>query len=366
MRILDRYVTKNVLALFFTCIFSFLFLYVIIDVFANLNDFLKLHTPVLVLIQYYVSYLPIIFVQVAPISTLLAILYTFGSFNRNNEIIAMRSSGLSIFQISKPIIIFGVILYMFIFWINDRFVPNALQLNQQIKTQIESGKKQTPQKTDETILNLSMYGLRNRLIFVNRFTPSSNTMEGITILEHDEHQNLIKKIVANKAVFMDGLWRFYHSLTYEFELNGQMKTEPRYMDEEIVAIPETPKEFLSQRQKTENMTIAQIQDYIWKLSKSGATGVIRKLKVDLYQRFAFPLTSFIIIFLAIPFSLKLKKRATGLSSLGLSIVVGFLYYVVNAISIALGYAGILMPIVAVSLSHVFFFTLSLYLIQHTP
>lgn len=366
MRILDRYITKSVLTLFFTCVFAFLFLYIIIDVFANLDDFLKQHTNIIVLFQYYLSYLPIIFVQVAPISTLLAILYTFGTFNRNNEIIAMRSSGLSILQISKPIIIFGILLYVFIFWVNDRFVPNALQLNQQIKTQIDSGKKQVPLKADETIMNLSMYGLRNRLIFVNRFIPPSSTMEGITILEHDEHQNLIKKIVANKAVFIDGLWHFYQCITYEFDLAGQIKTEPRFMDEEIVAIPETPKEFLTQRQKTENMSIAQISDYIWKLSKSGATGVIRKLKVDLYQRFAFPLTSLVIIFVAIPFSLKMKKRATGLSSLGLSIIVGFLYYVVNAVSIALGYAGILMPIVAVSLSHAFFFFLSLYLIKHTP
>ncbi len=366
MRILDRYITKSVLTLFLTCILSFLFLYVIIDIFANLDDFLKQHTHIITLLQYYLSYLPIIFVQVAPISTLLAVLYTFGTFNRNNEIIAMRSSGLSIMQVSKPIIIFGILLYVFIFWVNDAFVPNALQLNQQIKAQIDSGKKQLPQKTDEVILNLSMYGLRNRLIFVNRFIPSTNTMEGVTILEHDEHQNLVKKIVANKAVFIDNLWHFFQSITYEFDLSGQIKSEPRYMDEEIISIPETPREFLTQRQKTENMSIAQINDYIWKLSKSGATGVIRKLKVDLYQRFAFPLTSLVIIFLAIPFSLRMKKRATGLSSLGLSIIVGFLYYVFNAVSIALGYAGILMPIVAVSLSHVFFFTLSLYLIKHTP
>ena len=89
MRILDRYITKSVLTLFLTCILSFLFLYVIIDIFANLDDFLKQHTHIITLLQYYLSYLPIIFVQVAPISTLLAVLYTFGTFNRNNEIIAM-------------------------------------------------------------------------------------------------------------------------------------------------------------------------------------------------------------------------------------------------------------------------------------
>jgi len=62
----------------------------------------------------------------------------------------------------------------------------------------------------------------------------------------------------------------------------------------------------------------------------------------------------------------LKKRATGLSSVGLSIMVGFLYYVLNAISIALGKAGILMPSLAASLSHILALISAIYLIQALP
>jgi lipopolysaccharide export system permease protein len=207
-----------------------------------------------------------------------------------------------------------------------------------------------------------MYGLRNRLFFVDKFDPATNTMEGITILENDEQQNITKKIVANKGSYANGLWKFYQVITYEFTENMQTKHEPEYLDEEIMAIPETPHDFLTQRQRPDYMSIAQIDDYIWKLSKSGASTVIRNLKVDLYQRFTSPFTSIIIVMLGIPFALKMRKRATGLSSLGLSMIMGFLFYVANAVSIAFGKAGILLPILSASLPQLIAFCVSLYFI----
>ena len=316
--------------------------------------------------NYYLAYLPIIFVQVSPIACLLSTLYTFGSLNRNNELIAMRSSGLNIFQISKTVIIFGIIVSACVFWVNDRFLPSAMSVTEKIKAQMESGTKRAKEKGQEVVTNLSMYGLKNRLFFVNKFSPATNTMEDITILEHDEKQNLTKKIVANKGVYRDGLWRFYQCITYNFDENVQIKGEPQYSQEEIMEIPDTPYDFLHQILRPDFMNIAQLKNYMHRLSKSGATTVIRNLKVDLYQRFASPFTSIIIILLGIPCSMMLKKRATGLSSIGLSIMVGFLYYVLNAVSIALGKAGILMPVLAASLSHILALIFAIYLIGTLP
>ncbi len=366
MRILDRYIFKSVLGLFLGCLLVFFFLYIIVDVFSHLDEILKQQVNLAILLEYYLSFLPVIFVQVTPIACLIATLYTFGTLNRNNEIIAMRASGLSIFQITKTVIIFGVIVSAFVFWMNDKFVPQSSLLTERIKEQMETGTKRSEARKQEVLINLSMYGLKNRLYFVNKFSPGLNTLEGIIILEHDEKQNIIKKIVANKGVYKNGLWTFYQSVTYNYNENGQIIEEPQYQEEELMIITETPNDFLNQRQRIDFMTIAQLNDYLWKLSKSGATTVIRNLKVDLYQRFTTPLTGIIIIFLGIPFALKMKKRATGLSSLGVSIMVGFLYYVLNAVGIALGKAGILTPILSASLSHIVTFLSALYLIHTLP
>ncbi|MDP2043741.1 MAG: LptF/LptG family permease, partial [Candidatus Omnitrophota bacterium] len=344
--------------------FVFLFLYIIIDLLSNLEDILKQHLTLMLLIRYYLSYLPVMFVQVSPFACLLSSVYTFGKLNHNNEIIAMRSSGLSIFEISRNVLIFGFLISLLVFWVSDRFVPIALSENQNIKAQMESGSKKN--KAAETITNLSMYGLKNRLFFIRKFSPAAKTMEGITILEHDEKQNLTKKIVASKGVYQDGLWRFSQCITYTFDQNGQVLDQPAYFEEEIMSISETPRDFASLRQKPELMDIREMQDYIWRLSKSGATSVIRNLNVDLYQRFTAPFISIIIILLGIPFSLMMRKRATGISAIGVSIIVGFLYYVLDAVCLAIGKSGLLMPSLAASLSHIIAILASLYLISKLP
>lgn len=371
MRILDRYVTKSVVSIFISCIFTFLFLYTIIDLLSRLEDVLKLHIGYMVLVKYYVANLPIMFGQVAPFACLLATIYTFSKLNHDNEIIAMRAAGMSIFNITRTVIVFGFIISLFMFWLNDRVVPSAMAITQQLQAHMDQSKRSQAaaaeaQKKHEAMVNLTIYGARNRLFFINKYIPSTSTMEGVTILEHDNKQNIVKKIVANKGVFSDNLWKFYQCVTYDFDSSGQIVQEPQYFEEEIMTIPEGPADFIGQRNRPDYMTIRQLQDYIYKLSRSGATTLIRNLKLDLYQRFTSALTCLIIVLLGIPFSMMVRKRATGLSSIGISIMVGCLYYVGDAIFIAFGRGGMIMPSLAVSATHIIAFSYGIYLIRSLP
>jgi lipopolysaccharide export system permease protein len=116
-------------------------MYVIIDVLSRLEDILKLQIHISLLIQFYVTNLPIMFVQVAPFACLLSTLSTFSRLNHNNELIAMRASGLSIFYITKTAILFGIMISLLVFWINDRFAPQAMLLTKEIQTKMDEGKK---------------------------------------------------------------------------------------------------------------------------------------------------------------------------------------------------------------------------------
>ena len=113
MRILDRYILKSVIYIFLSCIFAFLFLYIIIDILSTLEDILKHHTTLILLVRYYISNLPNMFVQISPFACLLSTVYTFSKLNHNNEIIAMRSSGLSILGIAKNVLLFGLLTWLF-------------------------------------------------------------------------------------------------------------------------------------------------------------------------------------------------------------------------------------------------------------
>jgi len=366
MRILDRYILKSMWDSFLGCLLVFLSLYVIIDLFSNLDELLKQKVAIEMLVKYYIAFLPVIFVQISPIACLLATVYSLGNLNRDNEILAMRSSGWSIFRLTHMLILFGFITSIFVFMVNEKFVYTAQDRMKNIKQQFEGNKKDTQEKQDETIKNLSIYGLSNRLFFVGKFSRKDATMENITILQQDEKQDLTAKIVANKGTWDGSLWKFYQVQTFNLDAKGRVVGEPRYNEEEIMDIPESPQDFLNQRKLPEFMDIPQLENYIWKLSKSGAKSIVQSLKVDLYSRYAFPMTSLIIIFLGIPFSMKIRKKVVGLSSIGVSIVLCFLYYVTNAVCIALGKGGLLPPIISAWLANIIFFSISLYLVSLLP
>lgn len=367
MRILDRYIIGSVAAIFSWCLVVFFFLFIIIDLFSHLDVILSNKTDIHLLLVYYTSIVPVVFIQIAPFACLLATLYTFAKFNHDNEIIAMRSSGMSIFTITRTVLVFGLLISLGVFLIADRIAPRNLAVNLKTKEIIESGENRPRHKEPERIDNLAIYGLKNRLVFAKRFYPPQQMLEGIVILEHDNKQNVTKKVEAARGMFRDGLWKFYQSITYSYDENGQMAEDPQYLEEEVMSLAELPEDFVKQRQTTDVMSLEQLDDYIWRLGKSGATTVVRNLTVDRYHRIISPFTSLFIILIGIPFALKIKKRATGLSSFGVALVVGFLYYVANAVGIALGKSGTIpWPLVSASLAHLLVLFFSLWMIFSLP
>ncbi len=357
MRILDRYILKPVLLTFFGCLLVFIFLYIISDILSHLDDLLRNHTGIIVLYQYYLTNLPIIFAQTSPMAILLATIYNFGKLNRTNELIAMRSSGLSLWQLITPVLIIGILLSFTVFLANEKLIPQAQAKVESLKTKIKGEKNARPK--EQVIHNLTFYGLGNKLFFVNSFDTKNNIMEGISILEHDPIQNLVSKITARRGDYRDGLWTFYEYSRYNFDSSGQITEDSEYFPEQIMYITETPNDFLQQRKRMEFMSILQLEDYIWRLRKSGAVSALRNLAVELYSRYASSLTGLILVLIGMPFSFVIKKRDNIFSSFGICIGISFLYYVLNAVSLSMGKNGLIPPMLAVWAVPIIFISLAI-------
>ncbi len=129
-------------------------------------------------------------------------------------------------------------------------------------------------------------------------------------------------------------------------------------------IRETPKDFLRQRLDVNSMHIHQLYDYITRFSNSGATKALNNLRVDLHSKIAYPFSNIVIILVGLPIALMTgRRKALTFSSLGIAVAIGFLFYVFNAVGIALGKSGTLEPIVAAWIAPVVFLTLALFLIK---
>ena len=343
-------------------ILVFFFLYLLIDIFSNLGDFIEQKVAIDTIVNYYLSFLPVIFSQTAPFACLIAVLFSLGKLNNNNELMAIRSAGLDFWQITRPVIYFGLVVSAAIFAVNERIVPQALTASNTIRDEKMSLKRTAREK--ETVHNLTFYGLRNRLFFIDTFNPNNNSLEGITILEQDKNQNLRAKIVALRGAWAKNKWKFQQCQIFYFDPNGQMNDRIEYFEERFMDISETPDDLLRQRIQVTSMNIRQLSEYISKFSESGATSILNSLSVDLNQRMAYPFSNLAIMLVGMPFAMMTKRRkGMTFTQLGFFLVIGFFYYVINAVSLAFGKGLILEPVIAAWLANIIFYVTAFYLIR---
>ena len=274
MRIIDSYINKSIISVFITSVFIFCMLYILIDTTSTLDEIIDRKIPFDILIKYYSAFLPIITSQTAPIACLISVLFAFSSMNNNNEIIAMRASGLNFWQMARPAIWFALTISVLIFWVNERYVPAATVTTQQIRDENMILKIDRIRKKQEKIKNMTFYGLNNRLYFIDTFDPHTYDLHGITIIGHNTEQNIKQKIVALKGAWTGIAWKFYQCQITTFD-PGNIKTpmKVKIYDEKLMDIKESPRDFLRQRLKVSSI-------YKWFREDFGGNekGVIEHLK----------------------------------------------------------------------------------------
>ncbi len=359
MKIIDKYITRGFIWPFLYCLFIFLFLYVIIDLFGHLDDILKQGVPFGIIKDYYLSSLPFIFVQTAPFAVLLATIFLLGNLNRNNEIIALRASGINSLRIIAPILLLGIAISLAVYLVNEKIVPEASVTSNTIKElQFEKGQKQK----GGTLTNITVFGKDGKLFYARSYDIASNTLRDVVILEHDREQFLKRKITAEKMEWNGDKWVFYNCDIYRFDKSGGVIGKPAvFRAPKILQFQETPEGLLKNQTQPEYMNYVQLRDYVRLLSLESKS-TAKKLLVDLHYKLSLPFTSITIMLIGIPFALK-RTRSGAMASMGISLAIAVIFYGANAILIALGKGGFLPPIVSAWAANIIFACLGIFLIN---
>lgn len=361
MKIIDKYMTKGFLGPLLWCLLLFIIMAVIIDIFSFIDDIVKYRIPASSIFSFYLYYCPTIFVQVAPMAVLLSAIYVLSNLNKHNEIIAMRSSGISLWRILTPIIILGCITSTAVFVVNDRIIPATSRISNTIRRDEIERYKQRDKQQARVLENVAIYGAGNRIIFARNYDTEKKTLADIIIHEHDPSQNLISKITAQSGVWTDEGWKFYKVIIYSIDNSGKILGEPVFFEEKMIALKEKPKDFASREWKADYMSYKELKRYILNFKGTG-TRLIRSLLVDLHYKISFSFISVIIILIGAPFAL-IATRGGVLIGMGMSIVIGLLYYAVIAASLAFGKAGFLPPLLAAWLGNIIFLAWGIYLVN---
>src|SRR5436189_2044174 len=109
MKLLDRYVIRNFLQIYLYCIAGFISIWLIFDVSDNISTFIDQHVGLLLVVRYYATQIPQVFIILLPVSLLLSLLFALGRMSRANEIVSMLTAGISLPRVLLPLIVMGLL-----------------------------------------------------------------------------------------------------------------------------------------------------------------------------------------------------------------------------------------------------------------
>jgi lipopolysaccharide export system permease protein len=344
MRLLDRYLLRELLVPFGYCLGGFLIFWTAFDVLDELSTLQKLQLKLPDVLEYYAVKTPEFLVTVVPIALLLALLYTLTTLARHNEVTAIRAAGVSLFRIALPYLGVGLMLSLGIFAVNELLVPQNRERAQEIRDRYQANRPSAAKK--EWAQNLGFVsGGGHRKWLIQSFHLRTFDMFGPNIEWMAD--NVPHVLKAERARWISNTWVFTNvSLTINPAGVGGPPVSLTYPTRVEPEFTETPDQIKSEikMNKLENMkdvikaqfTIREILDY-QRLHPDG-TNKQSKLDTMLHGRLATPWTCLVVVLIALPFGAASGRRNVfaGVAS---SIVICFVYFVLSHTALALGSYG---------------------------
>ncbi|MCK9614738.1 MAG: LptF/LptG family permease [Candidatus Omnitrophica bacterium] len=350
MRILDKYILKNIVYCYLFILFVFITLYFIIDISYTLSDILKSKPPASVLISYYLNMIPLIFLTVSPFSLPISVFYTFGELGRHNEVLSMRASGISVLRIAFPIIFFSIIVSSGSLFIQEKILIGAQKKIEDIK--IHSIKKTYSSQSDETNLAFSSM---NTIFFVGKFSPQKKTLSDVIMFEENERKNITKKTIAKSMVYAENKWEANGVMEYKLDSAGNITGMPVYWAKKEIKLEEKPETLVFKKSILfQFASLKNLKKEIRQLKQIKAFDKLANLTIDYNRKIVEPLSTLFLVIGILPLALEIKKRRAGFSSLGVGIICSFVYYTFMYFGIALGKGGIILANFSPWLAPLFF------------
>ncbi len=203
MSILDRYLIKEILKHFGIVLSAVIVIYLAVDFFENIDKFMEAGLPISRALKFFQLKLPLIIVQITPVGILLAVLITFGLMNKNNEIIALKSGGMSVYHFLKPILVLGFLFTIGYFILAEIVVPLTISKANEIwRVEVKKLTVTTERK------NIWIKGHRS-IAYISYFHPQDQSLSGITLNYFDQQFRLIRRVDAAKGKYKNKHWILY-------------------------------------------------------------------------------------------------------------------------------------------------------------
>ena len=125
LRILDRYVLRRMLGVFSLVFSSLLLVFYIINILELIDNVIENKVPFFYVLKYDYYITPEIITIILPISVLTAVLLTFSLMSKNNEVVAVQVSGISLLRLALPAVFLGLFFSLGTYYIQENILPEA-------------------------------------------------------------------------------------------------------------------------------------------------------------------------------------------------------------------------------------------------
>ena len=360
-QILDDYILRDFLAHLGLVLATFAILILVFTFFELLGDIIRNRVPLVTVGEYMLHVIPYYAYQLTPMAVLIAVLVTFGLLEKANEVTAMKATGISIYRVVTPVLILSAVIAGGLFLVDQFYLPSNNREEESLRNEIKGKPAQTFFRPDR----MWIFGRNNTIYYYELFDPDRNTFGNISIFEFDPVTfSVTRRIFAEHAHWDTGLNRFVFSQGWSRSFNGSAIQEFRTFDVATFAeLTENPAYFRQEIKQSSEMNYAELNQYINGLQQSGFDVV--RLKVQLYKKFAFPLITFVMAVLAVPFSLRTAQRG-ALTGVAIALGIGITYFMVAGLFEAMGNISQLPPALAAWSPDLVFGLVGSYLILKVP
>jgi lipopolysaccharide export system permease protein len=356
MTILDRYILRQFIVSFFFGLLAFLMIFLVIDMMEKLDDFMDAGANLSLVVEYYVSFTPEIIKLMTPVAVLLAALFVTGRLSAQNELAAMKSSGISLWRLLIPFVAMAFLISIVSVYLNGWIVPNANQKKFAIERKSLRG------GGDMMIrYNILFQEGPTRIVSVNYFDIQGKSASRVSIQDFDPKHptNLIRRFDANTMQWQTepaadapaNSWVLVNGSRMDFDSAGQRMTTFTRLP--IGSLTLTPDDIEKKQRTPDEMDYPALKEFIENQQRAGQD--VSRWMVEYHAKIAFPFASVIMILFGVPFAANRPRTGAALG-IGICVAITFIYMIFLKVSQVFGYNGDLNPLLTAWLANIFFFT----------
>jgi LPS export ABC transporter permease LptF/LPS export ABC transporter permease LptG len=359
--LVDVYLLQQFLYYFVVVLVGFVLIFDAFTLFDLLGDISKNHIPVSMILAYFRYLVPLMVYQLTPLATLVATLVTLGVLAKNNEVIAFKASGVSLYRLVLPLTLAGVVLAGGMFLLDDTFLPYANQRQDALRNEI----KGRPPQTYFQPARQWIFGENSKIYNYELFDTDRQLFGGLNVFELDPDTFQVRRrIFATRATWepSQSTWVLAGGWVRDFDGGKVVRYLPFRVDS-LAEISEPPSYFRREVRQSYQMNWSQLGNYIASLRQAGFD--TSRLAVQWQKKFAFPLIAAIIVFLGAPFAFLVGTRG-AVGGLAVAVGIGIVYWATAALFEAMGSVGQLPPLLAGWAPDAIFGLLAIYFFLKMP